>query len=434
MSQSGSKLQRSLKSRHILMMALGGAIGAGIFKGSSSSIDLAGPGVVFPYLVGGLILLVVMRSLALMAVKNDKATTLKDLIEPILGPFAGYVVGWIYWLDWVLVMAAETAAASSFLQFWFPGVPLWTLALIVSIVMTLLNLLQVRIYGETEYWLAAVKIVTLILFVVFGIILIITRFSGHTVAHNLVGHGGLFPHGLAGLVSAMLVVMFSFGGIEMVGMTLGETDGPAKVIPKAARSVIFRILLFYILPIAIILCLVPWNGLGTAQSPFVTVFQQIGIPYVGGVMNFVLLTAVLSAVNSGMYATSRMLYTQALDGQAPGGFAKLSRWHVPVRALMFSTIFLYVGVIVAVFAKGNTFGDLMVIPGYTVMIVWMLLVLARIKQEGIRPTTIVSLLALLAIFIGVIITTPAAGTIVSFIAIAIIVISFLFVKRGQLEA
>ncbi|CAM2859618.1 amino acid permease [Paenibacillus sediminis] len=426
-----NELKRNLKPRHILMMTLGGTIGAGIFKGSSSSIDMAGPSVLLTYVIGGLILLVVMRSLAGLVLKNKTATSLRDLIEPILGNGVGYTVGWIYWLDWVLVMAAEMAAAASFLSFWFPNVPLWVLALIGSLVMTAINLFQVRIYGETEYWLAGIKIATLVLFVLLGFVVLGTHSSVNEVAHNLTGRGGFFPHGFKGMVSAMLVVMFSFGGIEMIGMTLGETENPEETIPKASRSIIVRILIFYILPIFIILSLVPWDGLSkVTQSPFVEVFAQAGIPYVDAIMNFVLLTAVLSATNTGMYSSSRSFYEQAIKGNAPKFFAKLSKNDVPVRAILFSTIFLYIGVIVAFFAKGHTFDYLMVFPGYTVMIMWIFLVLSHIKQYGMKISTGLTLLTLTGVLIGVILTTPLVGTLITAGVLLLIVISY-FVQRNK---
>ncbi len=411
------------------MITLGGTIGSGIFKGSSSSIGLAGPGVIFPYLIGGIILLVAMNSMAQMAVANPKAKTLRDLLEPILGRFSGYFIGWIYWANWVLVMAAEMAAASSFLQYWFPNAPLWILALIMSIAMTALNLLEVSVYGETEYWLAGVKITTLVLFIIFGAMLVFTHHPGKAV-HNLIGYGGFFPHGASGLLSAMLVVMFSFGGVEMIGMALGETIDPEHTVPRAVRGVITRVLLFYILPILIIVSLVPWNSLGFTQSPFVTVFSEIGVPYVGGIMNFVLLTAVLSAVNTGMYATSRMLYTQAVHGNAPKYFAGLSKKRVPTRALLFSTIFLYIGVIVAFFAKGHTFDYLMVFPGFAVIIVWSYLIIANMKSHGLTLFKLASLLALCVILIGVVISTPAWGTAITIIVFSIVGVSY-FVTSKQ---
>lgn len=429
MSIEQQDMKRSLKPRHIMMMTLGGTIGSGIFKGSSSSIALAGPGVIVPYLIAGLVLFIVMKSMAELVVANPKAKNLCDLIEPSLGRFIGYWVGWIYWLSWVLVMAAEMAAAASFLQYWLPNISLWILSLILSIIMTTLNLFQVRVYGETEYWLAGVKIATLTVFVVLGAILIFAKHT-HDAAHNLVGQGGFFPHGLTGLFSAMLVVMFSFGGVETVGMTLGETTNPEKTIPKAVRAVMARILMFYIFPILIIVSLVPWNTLGTTQSPFVSVFEESGIPFVGNIMNFVLLTAVLSAVNTGMYATSRLLYAQATLGNAPKFFAKLTTSKTPTRALLFSSLFLYVGVIIAFFAKGNTFDYLMVLPGYIVMIVWALLTLGRMKSRGVSPSTLISFCAIIAIYIGVVVTSPPLGTLMTLVALGIIGATYWLRKRN----
>ncbi|MCZ8513640.1 amino acid permease [Paenibacillus filicis] len=426
-----SEMKRNLKQRHILMMTLGGTIGAGIFKGSSSSIDTAGPSVLLTYAIGGLLLLVVMRSLAGLVLNNKGAASLRDLIEPLLGPVAGFTVGWIYWLDWVLVMAAEMAAASSFLSFWLPSASLWVLALIGSLAMTAINLFQVKIYGETEYWLAGVKIITLVLFVLLGFVVLGTQSSFQGIAYNLTSHGGLFPHGLMGTVSAMLVVMFSFGGIEMIGMTLREAENPEKTIPKATRSIIVRVLIFYILPIFVILSLVPWDELSkSGESPFVSVFVHAGIPYVDQIMNFVLLTAVLSATNTGMYSSSRSLYEQAVKGNAPLFFAKLSKNNVPVRALLFSTVFLYIGVIVAFFAQGHTFDYLMVFPGYTVMIVWITLVLSHMKQEGVRWPTGLTLVSLLAILAGVILTTPWIGTAITF-GLLLLIVCLYFVQHKR---
>jgi len=373
-----------------------------------------------------------------MTVTNPVAKTFRDLLHPILGPFAAYLTGWMYWLDWVLVMAAETAASAMFLQYWFSSVPLWLLSLIVSIAITIVNLFQVKVYGETEYWLAGIKIAALSLFILFGVGLILTG-TGHYslhIADNLTAHGGLFPHGLSGFAASMLVVMFSFGGTEMVGMTMGETQNPEKVIPRAARTVIVRILVFYILPILVILSLVPWSQLTATQSPFVSVFTAVGIPYAGAIMNFVLFTAVVSATNTGMYAASRMLYTQALDGQAPAFFARLSNRGVPVRALLVSTSFLYIGVIVAFFVKGQAFGDLMVIPGYSVLLVWIFICIAHIRHsvqiglsKSLRAGSIFALCALTAILIGIVITSPPAGTLVSFAAVLIIAITYLGRRR-----
>ncbi|KEZ47585.1 amino acid permease [Metabacillus indicus] len=436
-SDQKDELARGLKSRHVTMIALGGAIGAGIFQGSSSSIELAGPGVIISYLLAGIILYFVMQAMAEMAVQQPKAKTLRDLIETILGPFAGFFSGWIYFISWMLVMAAEMAAAAGFLKYWFPDMPMWLLSLGVSILITVINLFAVGIFGETEYWLAALKITVLTLFIILGGVLIFTGIGGGSAAgfSNLTEHGGFMPYGISGIAASMLVVMFSFGGTEMIGMTLGETENPEKVIPRAARSVIVRILVFYVLPILIIVSLMPWNMVG-AESPFVSVFDRIGIPYVGGFMNFVLLTAVISAANTGMYAASRLLYTQALSGNAPAFFSKLSAKKVPVRALLASTSFLYIGVIIAVFAEEKTFGYLMVVPGYAILSIWILLTVAHLKSrkkggelrgfyvKSYPYSSWFSLIALLAILAGILMTSPPAGTIIAFGVAVLLVILY----------
>jgi AAT family amino acid transporter len=435
-NEDRAELRRQLRSRHIIMMALGGAIGAGLFRGSDKSISQTGPGAIFAYLLGGLILLFVMQGLAQMAIRQPGARTFRDLVSPALGSLLGDIVGWLYWLDWVLVMAAETATAAGFLAYWFPTVPVWLLALIVSVVMTVINLFQVRVYGETEYWMAGIKIVVLALFVIFGAVLLFTGFGGQPGPgfRHLTDQGGLFPHGFGGFLSSFLVVMFSFGGTEMIGMTLGETEQPERTILRAARGVIVRILLFYVLPILVIVSLIPWNQLGKGQSPFVTVFQAFGVPYVPDIMNFVMLTAVLSATNSGMYAASRMLYNQALRGQAPRWFAHLSSRGVPVRALLVSTVFLYVGVFIAFFAKGHTFDYLMTIPGYSVILVWIILTAAYLRSVPgggtLRVGAWVSLVALALIFIGVVWTTPLWGTVVVLVVLVLIVIGWFVSNRA----
>jgi len=436
MSASQQELSRSLKSRHITMIALGGAIGAGMFQGSSQSITLAGPSVVLAYALGGLILLFVMRSLASLVVRNPRAGTFRELVEPVLGSWTGYFIGWIYWLVWVLVMAAEVTVSAMFLQHWFSNIPLWVLSLVVSALITLLNLFPVRWFGEAESWLAGIKIATLAIFVLLGGALIFGAAGDHEAVglQNLTSHGGFFPNGWNGLMSAMLVVIFSFGGMEIVGITLGETQNPEKVIPRIALSVVFRVLVFYVLPILVIVSLVPWNALAGGESPFVTVFRTVGIPYAADLMNFVMLTAVLSATNTGMYAASRMLFRQAADGKAPRAFARLSNRQVPVRALLLSTSFLYIGVIVALFAKGNTFGYLMTFPGYGTLVVWMILLLASIcsRRQAGQSASVMSLLSLLALFvvlIGILVTAPLVGTVVTLAAMAMVAVSYRFTTR-----
>ncbi|MGD8188949.1 amino acid permease [Brevibacillus ginsengisoli] len=445
MESNSHNLKRTMKERHIMMIALGGAIGAGIFKGSSSAINMAGPGVVLAYILGGIIMFFVMQGLAEMAVRNLKARTFRDLIEPILGGYSGYFVGWTYWIFWVCAMAAEAIAAASFLQFWLPDQPIWVLSLIVSIFVTLLNLFSVKVFAETEYWFASIKIAVILLFILFGLVVLLVPMGGHPAIGftNLTAHGGFLPNGIFGIVQAMLVVVFSYGGTEMIGVTLAEAQNPEKVIPKAVRGTFVRILSFYVLPFLVIVSLIPWNEVNAAkESPFVTVFELMGIPFVGHFMNAVMLTAVLSAMNTGMYAASRMLYTQALDGRAWRGFATLSRRHVPVNSILASTIAIYIGVLISFFAGSDTFEYLMASLGYTILIIWFFICLAHLNSRKHNTqltgyyvkcfpyTTWVAILSIVSIFIGVVYTTPIWGTVATLGLYTIISLNY-FRRRNK---
>lgn len=446
MESNQQHLKRTMKERHIMMIALGGAIGAGIFKGSSSAINMAGPAVVLAYILGGIIMFFVMQGLAEMAVRNTKARTFRDLIEPILGSHAGYFIGWTYWVFWVCAMSAEAVASASFLQYWFPEQPIWVLSLIVSIFITLLNLFSVKIFAETESWFASIKIAVIILFILFGAIVLFVPMGGHPAVgfSNLVSHGGFMPNGIFGIISAMLVVVFSYGGTEMIGVTLAETHNPEKVIPKAVRSTFIRILSFYVLPFLVIVSLIPWDQVSAAkESPFVTVFEMMGVPFVGHLMNAVMLTAVLSAMNTGMYAASRILYTQSIDGRAWKTFSKLSKRHVPVNAILASTFTLYIGVMISFFAGGNTFEYLMASLGYTILIIWFFICVGHLKSRRnvseltgyyvrLYPyTTWIAILAIIAIFIGVVFTTPVWGTVVTLGLYLLISLSYFNNKENK---
>ncbi|KOS67731.1 amino acid permease [Lysinibacillus contaminans] len=445
MDKDNQKLQRTMTSRHITMMALGGAIGAGLFKGSSAAIDLAGPSVLIAYLIGGIILLFVMQGLAEMAVRNSEARTFRDLVQSILGKFPAYFLDWIYWKMWVLNIAAESVVAAIFLQYWLPDYPIWMLALSVSVLVTVINLLSVKVFAETEYWLALIKITVIVVFIIAGFVLLLVTFGNHTAVgfSNLTDHGGFFPNGSTGLVAAMLVVIYSYGGTEIIGITLAETKNPEKVVPKAVRSTLVRIIFFYLLPFFIIVSLIPWNEVnGVAESPFVMVFKMIGIPGADHIMNAVVILAIISSMNSGLYGSSRVLYTQAVDGRIPKIFAHLSKKKVPVYAILMCTLALYMGVIISLFAGSKTFEFLMGSLGYTVLFIWLIIAVAHLKSRKIQPektsayavkwfpyTTWAAIIALSAILIGIIFTT---SIIVTGITLAIyIFITLTYVYKGR---
>ncbi|SFX20943.1 amino acid transporter, AAT family [Thermoactinomyces sp. DSM 45891] len=369
-------LARSLSARQLRMMAIGGTIGAGIFMGSADTINLAGPGIVFVYLLAGLLLYVVMGALAEMGSAYPDLDV-KGMIHRAFGGKVSFVTGWLYYFNWVLVLAAEVVAAGTFLHVWFPQTPIWFLSTLCALFILILNLASVKLFGEIEFWLSIIKVVTILLFVGLGAYLL---FSNQEVGlSNYTQHGGFFPTGLGGLATAVTVVIFSFGGAELLGLTLRETKDAHKVLPKVLRGVVVRVSLFYILPILVIVGLVPWNQIGSQGSPFVNVLQNIGLSSAADVMNFVMLVAVISAANSGVYATSRMLFSLAGDGEAPKVFTRLSKSQVPVLGILVSAIFLFGGAAVAYFAPKSVFSILMGIPAITVLTMWIMICAAQLK-------------------------------------------------------
>ncbi|MFB7139190.1 amino acid permease [Gottfriedia sp. NPDC056225] len=374
------ELQKNLLPRHIRFMALGGAIGTGIFKGTSETVSIAGPAVIFSYIFAGLLLLVVMSAIAEMAIAFP-GLNMKGFIHKAFGTRVSFVIGWLYCFMWLVVCVIEVIAAGSFLQYWFPSMSLWSLSFISAIFIVIVNFMNVKRYGEIEFWFAGIKVTMIVLFIALGagILFGVIPSGNSNYVHNYVQHKGFLPHGWSGVFSALLIVIFSYGGSELIGLTLSETKDAEKVIPKVIKGVIWRIVLFYTLPILIICGLIPWNEIGNQESPFVQVLSTVGFHGSAHIMNFVLITAVLSAANSGIYGCTRMMYSLATEGEAPKAFAKISKNGVPVYAVIVSAIILIGGTFVAYFSPDRVFGYLMAIPGFTVSIVWISICLAQLK-------------------------------------------------------
>jgi amino acid transporter, AAT family len=373
-------LQKSLLPRHIRLMALGGAIGTGIFKGTSETVSIAGPAVIFSYLFAGLLLLVVMSAIAEMAIAYP-GVNMKGFIHKAFGTNVSFVIGWLYCFMWLVVCVIEVIAAGSFLQYWFPAMSLWSLSFLSAIFIVAINFMNVKRYGEFEFWFAGIKITMIVLFVVLGagIIFGIIPSNETDYLQNYVQHDGFFPKGWSGVFSALLIVIFSYGGTELIGLTLSETKDAEKVLPKVIKGVIWRIVIFYTLPILIICGLIPWDEIGSQASPFVQVLSSVGFDGAAHIMNFVLITAVLSAANSGIYGCTRMMYSLAAEGEAPKLFSYVSKNGVPVYSVIFSAIILIAGTFVAYFSPDRVFGYLMAIPGFTVSLVWISICLAQVK-------------------------------------------------------
>ncbi|EIJ78354.1 amino acid permease-associated region [Bacillus methanolicus PB1] len=446
MEKSQQELKKGLLPRHVQLIALGGMIGTGIFKGSSDTLNIAGPSVVFAYLLGGLLLFIVMAALAEMAIVYPNLNV-QHLIHKAFGFRVSFIVGWLYWINWIIVTIVEILAAGSFLKFWFPSAPLWLLSFLCAVVIVGINLFQVKYYGELEFWFAGIKILALIAFIILGFFILlgfIPSSIGDPLA-NYTANGGFFPHGMGGILGALLVVMFSYGGAELIGVAVTETKDAKRVLPKVIKGVVWRVILFYILPILIICGLMPWNKVSGEDSPFVQVFSITGLPGAAHVMNFVLLTAVLSAANSGMYATSRTLYAMAQSGDAPKRLLKISKQGVPIKGIMITGICLMIGVYLAYMTPDQVISYLMSIPGFTVMLIWMSICFAQLKLRSRyeeKPffqlkwfpyTTIFAIFSLLIFFISFLFNKEniIGTTVCLFILLILATLSFITGNRKE---
>lgn len=377
-----AQLSRGLEQRHIALMSLGAAIGVGLFLGSADAIKMAGPGIVVGYAIGGLAIFFIMRALGEMAIKNPVAGSFSRYANNYIGPLAGFITGWNYWFLWILTCMAEITAVGVYMKHWFPDSPQWAWALAALVVMTAVNFLAVKAYGELEFWFAAIKVVTIILMIVVGLGMIIFGFGNNGVAtgiSNLWSHGGFFPNGGEGVLRAMQMVMFAYLGIEMIGVTAGEVKNPEKSIARAIDSVFWRILLFYVLALSVIMAIYPWNEIGGGNSPFVLTFEKIGIAKAAGIIQFVVLTAALSSCNSGIFSTARMLFNLAQQGEAPKRFEKTNKGGVPGIAILMSATVLLIGVVLNYFMSDDVFKIVTSIATFGALWTWGIILVSQMK-------------------------------------------------------
>ncbi|SFS04927.1 Amino acid permease [Dyella sp. OK004] len=373
-------LQRRLTPRHITFMALGMAIGAGLFLGSANAINMAGPSVLFAYLFGGVMIFIIMRALGEMAVHDPVAGSFSTYAHRYLGPFAGYLTGWNYWILMVGVGMAESTAVGIYMKQWFPDLPQWIWVFGSVAMIGALNLMAVKVYGEMEFWFTMIKVVTVVLMILGGAGMIWLGWgnSGQPVGlGNLWQHGGWFPHGVTGMVLALPVVVFAFGGIETIGMAAGEASQPERTIPRAVNSVLWRILIFYVGALFVIMAIYPWNQLGTQGSPFVSTFAKLGISQAAGVINFVVITAALSGFNSTTFSGSRMLYSLSTKGQAPAMLSKVSANGVPVRGVLVTLACLIFGVLLNYLVPERIFAMMMSILAFNTVWTWAMVLIAH---------------------------------------------------------
>ncbi|ALP43350.1 amino acid permease [Aeromonas schubertii] len=376
----GPELKRGLKNRHIQLIALGGAIGTGLFLGIADTIKMAGPAVLLGYAIGGVIAFLIMRQLGEMVVEEPVAGSFSHFAYKYWGDFAGFASGWNYWVLYVLVSMAELTAVGIYVQYWWPEIPTWVSAAFFFVLINAINLTNVKAFGEMEFWFAIIKVVAILGMIGFGGWMLLSGSGGPDASvSNLWDQGGFFPNGVSGLVMAMAFIMFSFGGLELVGITAAEADNPEKSIPKATNQVIYRILIFYIGALTVLLSLYPWGKVSEGGSPFVMIFHALDSNLVANVLNLVVLTAALSVYNSCVYCNSRMLFGLARQGNGPRALLKTNRSGVPLVAISVSAAATLLCVLINYLMPGQAFGLLMALVVSALVINWAMISLAHLK-------------------------------------------------------
>ncbi|MEB4613104.1 amino acid permease [Leucobacter sp. M11] len=342
------EMQRGLKNRHLQLIAIGGAIGTGLFLGSGKLISVSGPSIIFVYMVIGFFVFFIMRALGELLLSNLNYHTFGDIAKDMLGPWAGFFVSWNYWFSWVIACVADIIAITAYVQWFNAEIPNWLPALITALVLLVLNLQPVKYFGETEFWFAILKIVAILGLIAVGVILVVTGFTSADGTQasfaNLWEHGGLFPMGASGFVLGFQMGIFSFIGVEMVGTAAAETQNPRKTLPKAINSIVLRILIFYVGALAIIMSVTPWNQIDADKSPFVTTFALAGFGLAAAAIQLVVLTSAASSANSGLYSGTRMLFGLSKDGHAPRSFSLTDSRGVPRRSVFFTSVFLFAAI------------------------------------------------------------------------------------------
>ncbi|WP_148358470.1 amino acid permease [Peribacillus simplex] len=378
-----NQLKRSMKSRHLFMISLGGVIGTGLFLSSGYTISQAGPGgTILAYLVGGLIMYLVMLCLGELTVAMPVTGSFQTYATQYIGPATGFTIGLMYWLTWVVTVGSEFTASGLLMQRWFPHTSVWMWSAIFAILIFLLNSFSVKIFAETEFWFSGIKIITIILFIVLGgsamlgFIPMDDRASAPMLS-NFTVDGGLFPNGLLPVFMAMISVNFAFSGTELIGIAAGESENPEKDVPRSIRNVIWRTMFFFVGAIFVLSGLISWKEAGVIESPFVMVFDNIGIPYAADIMNFVIITALLSVANSGLYASTRMLWSLSNEKMISSFFGKVTSNGVPLNALAVSMAVSCLSLLSSVFAPDTVYVVLVAISGFAVVVVWIGIVLSQ---------------------------------------------------------
>ncbi|MHA4814500.1 amino acid permease [Streptomyces aculeolatus] len=376
--------ERGLGSRQIQMIAIGGAIGVGLFLGAGKIIEKAGPSLIFLYAAAGVVIFFIMRALGELLLYRPVSGSFAEYAREFLGPYFGYVTGWTYWLMWAVTGMTELTAAAIYINYWWPAVPQWVSALGFLVLLFGVNLVSVKIFGELEFWFSMVKVTAIIGMIVIGVGVLTLGFSDAAATAsttNLWSHGGFFPNGIGDSLMTLQGVMFAYLAVELVGVTAGESTNPEKTLPKAINTLPWRIVIFYVGSLIVILSVVRWTEFSDGISPFVAAFGKIGIPLAAGIVNFVVLTAALSSCNSGMYSTGRMLRALAANSEAPRIFGRLSHRRVPAAGIAMSVVVMSVGVVLNYLVPEKAFGYVMSVATAAGIWTWAMILLSHIRYR-----------------------------------------------------
>lgn len=440
------RLKRGLKSRHVTMIAIGGAIGTGLFLGSGSAIHSAGPSIILSYLIVGIITFFMMRALGELILADPESHSFLESIKKYLGKRAEFVAGWMYWACWLSLAMADLTATGIYLRYWFPWLPQWVGPLVIVVLLMLINMVNVGLFGELESWFSMIKVIAIVVLIVTGAVMILLHThvkGGYVSLTNLVSHGGFFPTGPWGFLLSFQMVVFAFVGVEIVGQTASETADPHRDIPKAINTLPVRIGLFYVGSMLAIMSVYPWNQITTSSSPFVQVFTGIGVTAAAGILNFVVLTAAMSATNSAIFSTSRSLYSLARNGHAPKKLGKLTKKAIPMNALTSSSLILFVVVALNYLMPAKIFDVVSTVSTICFVIVWIMIMAAHIvyrkknKQnlgDFRMPGYPVTSWLTLAFYIGILILlffidSTQLALIISILFVIFLAISYSFVQK-----
>lgn len=381
-------LSRGLKNRHVQLLAIGGAIGTGLFLGSGRSIHLAGPSILFAYIITGVLCFFMMRALGELLLSNLEYHSFVDFVYDYMGEKAAFITGWTYWFCWISLAMADLTAAGLYIQYWFPDIPQWAPSLMALVILLIMNLTAVSLFGEMEFWFALIKIIAILALIFIGAFMVLKGFSttaGPSAFSNLWAYGGWFPNGVNGFILSFQMVVFAFTGIELVGLTAGETEDPERVIPQAINNIPIRIIIFYVGALFIIMSIYPWNEINPDKSPFVQVFSAVGIAAAAGIVNFVVLTSAASACNSGIFSTSRLVYSLAQENNAPAVMKKLTSHQVPANATLFSAMVVLISVLLNYIMPEGVFVLITSISTFCFIAVWAIIVYCHLKYRHAHP-------------------------------------------------